>query len=221
MAAARADLRTGGTVAVLDTTPGSTTQQGGQTITVGSQPSSVAITPDGKKAYLSNSNGTVSVINTDPSSGATYNTVVGTIGVGPSPTSVQITRDGSLAYVANSNDTISVIDTNTNTVKTTVTIESTNRRPRALADGRALRHRRRRPQCAQLIDGARQHGPESMVLNSRRHGRADGSVIGSVKTRHRRRLLQHRCGRWAGEAAPSRPAAFTPTAPAQAARGHP
>ena len=46
---------------------------------------------------MSNSNGSVSVINTDPTIGATYNTVVKTISVGSSPTSVQITRDGSLA----------------------------------------------------------------------------------------------------------------------------
>ena len=61
--------RTGGTVAVLDTKPGSATyNKVVKTITVGTQPTSVAVTPDGKKAYASNSNGTVSIINTDPSS---------------------------------------------------------------------------------------------------------------------------------------------------------
>jgi YVTN family beta-propeller protein len=79
-------------------------------------PNGVAITPDGKHAYVANVNSnTVSVID------AASNTVVmGTgfpIPVGTGPIGVAVTPDGKHVYVANNlSANVSVIDTATNTV---------------------------------------------------------------------------------------------------------
>jgi YVTN family beta-propeller protein len=73
----------------------------------------VAITPDGKHAYVANQgSNNVSVIDT------ASNTVVGPpIPVGNGPFGVAITPDGKHVYVANGNTTnVSVIDTASNTV---------------------------------------------------------------------------------------------------------
>ncbi|MFM8602095.1 MAG: fibronectin type III domain-containing protein [Actinomycetota bacterium] len=88
------------------------------TITVGSTPRSVAVTPDGTKAYVANySSNTVSVINT------ATNTVTATITVGSVPNRVVISPDGTKAYVANySGNSVSVINTATNTVTATIAI---------------------------------------------------------------------------------------------------
>lgn len=86
------------------------------TITVGTGPSYIAITPDGNYAYVTNVfTNNVSVINTNT------NTVINTIPVGNCPFDIAITPDGSFAYVTNSctND-ISIIDINTNTVVNTI-----------------------------------------------------------------------------------------------------
>jgi YVTN family beta-propeller protein len=85
-------------------------------ITVGTDPIGIAITPDGKFAYVANfayeEPGTVSVIDTQT------NQVVGTpITVGKGPYGVAITPDGKFAYIPNSESgTVSVIDTQTNQV---------------------------------------------------------------------------------------------------------
>ena len=82
----------------------------------------VAITPDGKHAYVANQlSGSVSVIDT------VTNTVVATIPfVGfptPSPMGVAITPDGKYAYVTKGNpDTVSVIATATNEVVATIPV---------------------------------------------------------------------------------------------------
>ena len=65
-------------------------------------------------AYVTNTSGTVSVIDT------ATNTVVATIPVGIFPSGVAITPDGTRAYVANILNSISVIDTATNTVLVTI-----------------------------------------------------------------------------------------------------
>jgi YVTN family beta-propeller protein len=88
------------------------------TVTVGNSPSGVAVTPDGKHAYVTNNGNqfvlgtTVSVIDT------ATNTVVGTpIPVGKFPIRVAITPDGKHAYVTNAMDNnVSVIATASNTV---------------------------------------------------------------------------------------------------------
>ena len=91
-------------------------------------PLGVAITPDGKFAYVTNTGvictlcsfsqpPSVSVIDT-----ATYN-VVATIAVGQYPAAVAITPNGAFAYVANFNsNNVSVIDTATRTVTSTVAV---------------------------------------------------------------------------------------------------
>nr|WP_238994772.1 YncE family protein [Mycolicibacterium chubuense] len=79
------------------------------TIGVGAAPVGVAVSPDGKRLYVTNdvSSGTVSVI--DPASG----TLVGNpISVGAYPTGLAVSPDGKRVYVANANGgTVSVLDT--------------------------------------------------------------------------------------------------------------
>jgi len=90
------------------------------TVTVGTSPEGVAITPDGSYAYVANEGSeTVSVIE------ISTNTVTATVAVGTDPTAVAITPDGSYAYVANQGSgTVSVIEISTNTVTATVTVEN-------------------------------------------------------------------------------------------------
>jgi len=86
------------------------------TITGVVTPSSIAITPDNSRAYVTNTtNNTVTVINT------ATNKVIDLIPVGSGPGSIAITPDGSRAYVANLGGSLSVIDIATNTVIATVT----------------------------------------------------------------------------------------------------
>jgi YVTN family beta-propeller protein len=88
------------------------------TITVGTFPQDIAITPDGKYAYVSNgASGNVSVID------ISTNTVTSTIGVGTDPYGIAITPDGKYAYVANNgSNNVSVIEISTNTVTSTITV---------------------------------------------------------------------------------------------------
>lgn len=65
------------------------------TITVGQSPWGVAITPDGKRAYVASSSGTISIIDTGT------NDVIDTIAEGDGPLGVAITPDGTRAYVSN------------------------------------------------------------------------------------------------------------------------
>ena len=78
----------------------------------------MAITPDGKHAYVTNQfDGTVSVITT--ATGA----VSAPITVGKGPDGVAITPDGKHAYVANFGDgTVSVITTATGVVSAPITV---------------------------------------------------------------------------------------------------
>ncbi len=78
-------------------------------VEVGHGPVAVAITPDGKQAYVINYNdGTVSVIDTQ----TIPPTVISTLSVGSLPNSIAITPDGKQAYVVNFGDgTVSIIDT--------------------------------------------------------------------------------------------------------------
>jgi YVTN family beta-propeller protein len=89
------------------------------TIRVGDQPASMALTPDGSRLYVVNyASHDVSVIDT------LLHKVISTVGVGASsnePSSVAISPDGRRAYVANSGSaSISVIDTASNSVEDTI-----------------------------------------------------------------------------------------------------
>ncbi|HUZ92181.1 MAG TPA: YncE family protein [Methylocella sp.] len=81
-------------------------------------PAGIAITPDGKHAYVPTSFSTlVSVIAT------ATNTVVATVTAGSVPFGVAVTPDGKRAYVTNNSpNTVSVITTITNTVVATVPV---------------------------------------------------------------------------------------------------
>jgi len=104
-----------GTVSVINTSTNTVVN----TITVGTRPYGVAITPNGLYAYVANvGSGTVSVINTST------NTVVDTITVGGSPLGVAITPNGLYAYVTHGGGTVSVINTATNTVVNTISVGS-------------------------------------------------------------------------------------------------
>ena len=96
-------------------------------VAVGGEPHCVAITPDNKKAYVTNAvSGNVYVIDA-----ITYK-VSKTIAVGTEPFGCALTLDGSKLYVANlSSDNVSVIDTKTDTVSTT--ISGVGAKPRGLA----------------------------------------------------------------------------------------
>ena len=88
------------------------------TLTVGTAPFSIAITPDGQETYITDTGpNNVVVIDTNTK------TVIATVTVGIDGTSVAITPDGKEAYVANSTSgNVSIIDTNTKTVIATVTV---------------------------------------------------------------------------------------------------
>jgi YVTN family beta-propeller protein len=63
------------------------------------------VSPDGRRAYVTNGSGTVSVIDTGEG------VVITTIPVGINPGGVAVSSDGRRAYVANSSsNTISVIN---------------------------------------------------------------------------------------------------------------
>jgi YVTN family beta-propeller protein/VCBS repeat-containing protein len=96
----------------------SPTRFGNQTpITVGTSPSGVVVSPDGKRTYVANTgSNTVSVINTvtgqridaNPSSSSMD------ITVGSSPSALALSPDGKRLYVANTgSNTVSVINTDT------------------------------------------------------------------------------------------------------------
>ncbi|MDQ6868672.1 MAG: YncE family protein [Pseudomonadota bacterium] len=104
-----------GTVSVINTATNTVMT----TLTVGTNPSGVAVTPDGTHAYVSNNgDNNVSVIDT-----ATNTVEAATIAVGVSPNGVAVTPDGKHVYVANfATNSVSVIDTATNTVVATLAV---------------------------------------------------------------------------------------------------
>ena len=103
-------------VSVIDTA----TNQVTATVNVGSYPYGVAISPDGTKVYVANSDnpGIVSVIST------ITNQVVATVPVGQYPYGVAVTPRGTKVYVTEGYDPgqVSVIDTVTNQVAATVNV---------------------------------------------------------------------------------------------------
>jgi YVTN family beta-propeller protein len=88
------------------------------TVPVGTSPSSLAITPDGQKVYVSNrGSNDVSVIS------AASQTVTATIAVDASPASIAVTPDGSRVYVSTGGSkTVSVIDATTDTMISSISL---------------------------------------------------------------------------------------------------
>jgi len=90
------------------------------TITVGSRPVGLAISADGSRVYVTNSDPTansVSVINT------TTNVVIATIPVGTSQGGVILSPDGSKLYVVNTgSNSVLVISTVSNTITQTIPV---------------------------------------------------------------------------------------------------
>ncbi len=88
-------------------------------ITVGDEPESIALTPNGQHAYVANAAGnsiTIIQIN-DPAWGTFSATVITNITTGAEPWNVVTSPDGLRVFVANSaQDTITVIDATTRTV---------------------------------------------------------------------------------------------------------
>jgi YVTN family beta-propeller protein len=109
-------------VSVIDTATGLVITK----VKVGGAPKGIAITPDGKKAYVANYwNSNVSVIDT------ATNTVTATVKVGSHPDGVAISPDGKKVYVTNpGSNNVSVIDTDTNTITATVPVGN---RPEGIA----------------------------------------------------------------------------------------
>ena len=94
------------------------THDSNTTISVGKEPKKIALSPDGKRAFVTNSSSnTVSVIDISTS------TVIDTIPVGGRPGAIAISPLGLRAYVANSSsNTVSVIDIRKSTVIDTIPV---------------------------------------------------------------------------------------------------
>jgi len=101
------------------------------TVGAGANPSRVAVSPDGTRAYVTNSGSSnVSVIATASNTAGSNNvsviatatnTVVATVTVGLKPIGIAVAPGGNHAYVTNANsNNVSVIATATNTVMATV-----------------------------------------------------------------------------------------------------
>jgi YVTN family beta-propeller protein len=95
-----------GTVSVIETSTNGVVGE----VPVGGEPVDVAITPDGRYAWVvDGSGGTVSAIDT-----RTRTVVQGPIGVGAAPRGIAITPNGGRVYVTNSgDDTVTVLNTGT------------------------------------------------------------------------------------------------------------
>jgi YVTN family beta-propeller protein len=105
-----------GTVSVID----SPANKVRTTIPVGGSPLGIAISPDGKSAYVGNFDGAVSVINTRA------NVVTDTIPVGSEPRAIVFTPNGEFAYVTDEDQNVVwVIDTSTKSVIGSIPIVAT------------------------------------------------------------------------------------------------
>jgi YVTN family beta-propeller protein len=102
------------------------------TVTVGSTPTALGVTPDGKSVYVANSGwSAVWVIGTDT------NTITATIATGNTPNSIAVAPDGAFVWVTHYLDnSISVIDNATHTVATTVALPGRPQNIVISADGK-------------------------------------------------------------------------------------
>ena len=117
-------------VAVID----SATDQIITQIPVGSKPSRLAMTPDGRKAYVSNgADNTLSAINT------ANRVVTRTIAVGGGPQEIAVTPDGGRVFVVRkSSGDVALAGTSPNTVVTHVAIGGNGSETRACQPRRAI-----------------------------------------------------------------------------------
>ena len=122
-------LSDGTTVTTIDTA----TDTAGTQITVGSEPSSVAITPDGTTAYVVNlASSTVTPIDIATNSAGSPITLNATL-TGTPGFQIAITPDGTTAYVVTRNNTLIPIDTANNTTQTPIPVGPFGPDPTAIA----------------------------------------------------------------------------------------
>lgn len=113
-----------GTVSVIDTSNNSVVA----TITVGTQPYGIAVTPDGSHVYVANEGygtdlGSISVIDTSTNTATTPTNLSYTGGEISIPIGIAVTPNGASVYVTNfGTDTVAVIATATNTVTATIPV---------------------------------------------------------------------------------------------------
>jgi len=124
------------TVSVIDTA----TNTIRATVSVGSNPNGVAVTPDGTKVYVANSDwDNVSTIDTISVIDTAIDTVIARVPVGNKPWGAAAISDGTKVYVTNEgSDTVSVIDATTNNVIKSVPVGSNPRGIVVSPDGKTV-----------------------------------------------------------------------------------
>jgi YVTN family beta-propeller protein len=149
------------------------TQQVISTIPVGKLPEDVAITLDGRRAYVANGGSdNVSVIDT------VTQKVLATILVGRNPNGVAITLDGRRAYVANGgSNNVSVIDTATQRVLATIPVRSYPNDIAVTPDGKKGYVANRDSNTVSVIDTATQQVLATIPVGSSPRGIAIASII--------------------------------------------
>jgi YVTN family beta-propeller protein len=149
------------------------TQQVISTIPVGKLPEDVAITFDGRRAYVANGGSdNVSVIDT------VTQKVLATILVGRNPNGVAITLDGRRVYVANGgSDNVSVIDTATQKVLAIIPVGSYPNDVAVTPDGRKGYVANRDSNSVSVIDTAMQQVLATIPVGSSPRGIAIASII--------------------------------------------
>jgi YVTN family beta-propeller protein len=102
---------------------------GGSPIPVGLQPTAIAITPDGRGAYVTNfGSNTVTPINVNA------NAAGPPIPVDPQPAAAAVTPDGSTAYITSVGvDTVTPVDVATNTARTPIPLGVDGDGPQGIA----------------------------------------------------------------------------------------
>jgi YVTN family beta-propeller protein len=141
LAAASASAAPLGYVTSAATTPPSvsvfdpaTNETVGKPIPVGETPNTLAITPNGKTAYVANRFGeSVSAIETATAK------VIKTIEVGTQPVGVAVSPDGSLVYVSDyASEKVSIVSTATNTEVGELKVEGKPAPPAVTPDGKFI-----------------------------------------------------------------------------------
>jgi YVTN family beta-propeller protein len=156
------------------------------TIPVGVEPRGIAITPDGKTAYVVNRvSGSLSVIDT-----ATNLVSPTTIPVGVEPLGIAITPDGKTAYVTNEgSEAVSVIGTATNTANPIPIAVGAAPRGLAIAPDQppvaAFSPSLARPGVAAILDASASKDPDSPIASyAWSFGDGQSATLNSPKASH-------------------------------------